>query len=236
MQSKMKLSVATLSIVAGLAACAGSKATNAASQADFKADLQLASSTTMNLASPKVDPALLNSLETSPLGAPQAAKTVKKGAGNRSVRSHSPTVRATPEMDVAAVDENSDQVDVVTQAPAPESTEPVAVAPRPTPAPVVVQAGNGSGDYGTSGNGGGIFGPGGGIGGVVIRGGGVDGDHCQPHGRGTMRGPVYIPSTGEGYPRTGGITISRSGIGGGLGGVSRTSAPARGGVGMRRGR
>jgi len=235
MQSKMKLSIASLSVLAALAACAGSKATDAASQADFKADLQLASSTTMNLASPKVDPALLNSLETSPLGAPQAAKTVKKGAGNRAIRSHSPTVRATPEMDVAAVDENTDQVDVVTQAPAPESTEPVAVAPRPTPVPVVVQAGNGSGDYGTSGNGGGIFGPGGGIGGVVIRGGGVDGDHCQPHGRGgTMAGPIYIP-IGGGIPRSGGIGRT----GGVIGGVSRAGSGTRapsGGIGMRRGR
>ena len=240
MQSKMKLSIATLSILAGLAACAGSKTTDAASQADFKADLQLASSTTMNLASPRVDPALLTSLETRPQGAPQAAKTVKKGPGNRAVRSQSPTVRATPEMDVAAVDESSEQVNVVTQAPAPESTEPVAVAPRPTPVPVVVQAGNGSGDYGTSGNGGGIFGPGGGIGGVVIRGGGVDGDHCEIHnGRGgTMRGPVYIPSTGGVIPRSGGITIGRSS--GGFGGTSRTGGISRtsgarpsGGIGMR---
>jgi hypothetical protein len=191
-----KLSIAAFVVAAGLAACSGGKATDAAKADDFKRDLQLASSTSLDLAGGKVDPALLNSLETTPQGAPQAAKTIKKGAGSRAVRSHSPTVRATPEMDVAAADDNSEQVTTEAIAPVPEpSHEPVAVAPRPVP--IVVQAGDAtSGDYGTSGNGGGVFGGGGGIGGVVIRGGGVDGDHCEIHsGRGrTTRGPVYMPA------------------------------------------
>jgi hypothetical protein len=192
-RTTLKLSIAALAIAAGLAACSGGRATDTAKADDFKRDLQLASSTTMDLAGAKVDPALLNSLETKPQGAPQAAKTIKKGAGNRAVRSKAPTVRATPETDVAATDDHSEQVTTVATAPVPEPThEPVAVAPRPVP--IVVQAGDATaGDYGTGGSGGGVFGGGGGIGGVIIRGGGVDGDHCEPHGgRGrTTRGPVY---------------------------------------------
>jgi hypothetical protein len=207
-RTTLKLSIAGLAVALGLAACSGSKATDSAKADDFKRDLQLASSTSMDLAGGKVDPALLNSLETKPQGAPQAAKVVKKGAGSRAVRSKSPTVRATPEMDVAATDENSEQATTVATAPVPQPTnEPVAVAPRPVP--IVVQAGDASsGDYGASGNGGGVFGGGGGIGGVIIRGGGVDGDHCEPHGaRGrTTRGPVYMPSPG-------GIIIRRTDVG-----------------------
>src|SRR5207237_6793206 len=81
MRSTMRLSIAALAV--GLAACSGNKASDTAKADDFKRDLQLASSTTMDLAGPKVDPALLNSLETKPQGAPQVAKTLKKGAGNR---------------------------------------------------------------------------------------------------------------------------------------------------------
>jgi hypothetical protein len=224
----MKHFLPALSVAVILAACSGAKSTKVSDRDDFKSDLQLASST-VDLASPKVDPALLNSLETKPQGAPQVAKTIKKGAGSRAVRSKTPTVRATPETDLAASDENSNDVNVVETAPVPEPTqEPVAVAPRPSPQPVVVDAGDGGGDYGRSGNGGGIFGPGGGIGGVIIRGGGVDGDHCEPHGtRGGIGGPIYLPS----IPRTGGIFV-----GGGIGSRGRTSGTtSRGGV-TRRGR
>jgi hypothetical protein len=197
MRTTLKLSIAGLAIASGLAACSGRRATDTAKADDFKRDLQLASSTTMDLAGGKVDPALLNSLETKPTGAPQAAQTIKKGPGNRAVRSKTPTVRATPEMDVAATDESSEQATTVATAPVPEpSREPVAVAPRPVP--VVVQSGDATaGDYGTSENGGGVFGTGGGIGGVIIRGGGVDGDHCEPHGRVGRGGRgVYVPNTG----------------------------------------
>src|SRR6266850_3431738 len=100
MRTSMKFSIAALSLVTGIAACSGGRATDTAKQEDFKRDLQLASSSTMDLAGPKVDPALLSSLETKPQGAPQAALTVKKGAGNRAVKSKAPTVRATPETDV----------------------------------------------------------------------------------------------------------------------------------------
>jgi hypothetical protein len=202
----MKLSIAVLSLAVGVAACSEGRATEAAQQDDFKRDLQLASSTNLDLAGHKVDPSLLSSLETQPKAAPIAAVTVKKGAGNRAVRSQTPTVRATPTEDVAAIDDAADEVVTIEEVPVPEPTsEPVAVAPRPTPVGIPA-AGGGSGDYGTSGNGGGVWGTGGGIGGVVIRGGGVDGDHCEIHGTGRggrMGGPVYVPSV----PRTGGIFI-----------------------------
>jgi hypothetical protein len=208
------LSIGALAVAAGLAACADSRSTDTS---DIERDLQLASASTMNLAAPRVDPELLTSMETRPPGAPERASTVKRGAGTRAIRSETPTVEATPDVDVAAVDEV--EADVQTESVAPEAeqtNEPVAVAPRP--APVVVQAGN-AGDYGTSG---GIFGGSGG-GGVVIRGGGVDGDNCELHRRGRGgqvlggRGPVYSPPT---VPRTGGIFI---------GGTS----PSRGGIGTR---
>lgn len=197
MGTSAKLSIVALAV--GVAACGGKQGDDVAKQDEFRRDLQLASSTNMDLAAPKVDAALLT-LETKPQGAPDVASILKKKPGNRAVHSATPTVQASPEQDVAAVDENTDETQTVETAPAPVPTnEPVAVAPRPSPVPVVVQSGNGSGDYGTSGNGGGIFGPGGGIGGIIIRGGGVDGDHCVPRdGRrgGVSRGPIYVPSGG----------------------------------------
>ena len=199
MKNATKISIAALSLVVGISACRDSQAADAAKQDDFKRDLQLASSTTMDLAAPKVNPSLLTSLETKPQGVPNAAKVVKKGSGNRAVHSRTPTVRATPDVNAAAVDETSDVTQTVATAPIPQPTnEPVAVAPRPQP--VVIQNGGTGGDYGTGSSGGGVFGGGGGIGGVVIRGGGVDGDNCEIHtGRGRYPypgrtgGPVYIP-------------------------------------------
>jgi len=203
-----KIAIATLAV--GLAACAGKKENDVAKQDDFKRDLQLASSTNMDLAAPKVDPALLT-LETKPQGAPDVAPVLKKASGNRAVKSRTPTVHAAPTQEVAAEDETTQQTQTVETAPAPENHEPVAVAPRPAPVPAQT-GGNGGGDYGTSGNGGGIFGPGG-IGGVIFGGGGVDGDHCEPRGgrRGGViyRGPVYGSPR---YPSQGG------GIGGRRGG------------------
>jgi hypothetical protein len=195
--TRTKVSIAALALTAGLAACAGETSPDAA-QLELQRDLQMASATTMNLASPPVDSTLLGSMETQLRATPQTATTVRKGPGTRAVQSAAPTVLATPDVDVAAVEESS-EVETESIAPAPEeSSEPVAIAPRP--APVVVPA---SGDYGS---GGGIFGGGSGRG-VVIRGGGVDGDNCELHrGRGgipTSRGPVYIPSPT--VPRTGGI-------------------------------
>jgi hypothetical protein len=187
----LKVCLAILGLGA-LAACGDARA-NAASD-ELKKDLELATSTTMTLATPKVDSSLL-SLENKPAAAPAPATRVRRGAGTRAVASESPTVEATPDVDAAAVDETEEvESEELAPAPAPESAEPVAVAPRPQP--VIIQTG-GAGDYGVGTGGRGTGGPG-----VVIRGGGVDGDNCRIHtgrqGGGTgvvYRGPVYIPRT-----------------------------------------
>lgn len=186
---KMTKSLALLAIAAAVAACADASAN--ANQDELKRDLELASATTMKLATPPVDSSLLTSLETKPNNAPAPAPVVKRGAGPRAVQSDAPTVEATPETDIAAVEEEQTETETIAPAPAPESSEPVAIAPRPQP--TIIQTG-GTGDYGV-GNGG----MGGGRGGVVVRGGGVDGDNCRPRGRNggeiVFRGPVYIPQT-----------------------------------------
>ena len=223
--------VGILLVAGGIAACTGAPANSASD--DFARDLQLAS-TAVDLAGPGVDSALLGRLETQPKAAPQPAARVVRGSGERAVVSRTPTVRATPAMEVAAVDEG-EETESLDEAPVPEETmEPVAVAPRPT-GPVVVQTG-GAGDYGTGG--GGIFGggrSGGGIG-VVIRGGGVDGDNCELHRggrRGTTRGPIYLPrpvASNPTMPTTPAADGGRSptiGIGGARGmGTRRPSVPS----------
>lgn len=200
MRKTTKLSLAALALTTGMFACADAPAAETRN-ADLQRDIELASATTMKLATPRVDSALLTSMETQPQATPEVAKTVRRGAGSRAVRSETPTVRATPVVEVAELEE-SEEVQTESIAPAPEeSSEPVAVAPRPAPV-VLPTGGEGGGDYGTSGNGGGIFGGGSGRGGVVIRGGGVDGDNCELHRRprrGGIAGPVYYPNT----PRTG---------------------------------
>ena len=228
MRTNLRLPISALIIATTLVAC-GRKTADSAANADFKRDLQLASSTNLDLAGGKVDPTLLNSLETKPSGAPEAARVVKKGAGSRAVASKTPTVKAAPETDLAATDDNGPS-ETESVAPAPEDAEPVAVAPRP--APVNIPASNG-GDYGNAG--GGVFG--GGNGGVVIRGGGVDGDHCQPHGgSGRRGGGVYFPGGGIFVPQPtvphtgGGISISGRSFPGGS-----ASAPTRGGASSGRG-
>jgi hypothetical protein len=197
MPTSVKFSIAALSLAVGISACRDASANSASAQAELKRDLEMAASATINLAAPRVDPALLT-LEGQPQSAPQTSRVMKKSAGNRAVRSQTPTVRAEPEVEVAALDE-SEVAESIAEAAAPENSEPVAVAPRP--APVVIQTGGG-GDYG---NGGGIFG--GGMGGVVIRGGGVDGDNCELHrrGRGGHTGPIFRVPT----PTAGGSVIPR---------------------------
>jgi hypothetical protein len=216
--SPIKLSIVALSLAVGIAACRDANAKNTATQDELKRDLELAASATINLAAPKVDSSLLT-LEGQPQATPQASRVVRRGAGNRAIRSQTPTVRAEPVVEVAAVEE-SDATETLADAPSPDNGEPVAVAPRP--APVVIQTG-GAGDYGS---GGGIFGGGSG-GGVVIRGGGVDGDNCELHRRGGRRGgPPIIPQTpapqAGGVPRPIGIL---TGMGGGFG-VGRRAGSA----------
>ena len=199
----LKLALPALAVVAA-AACGDARA-NDATQNELKRDLELASATTMKLATPAVDSALLSAMETKPLRAPEPSTVVRRGAGTRAVRSETPTVEAEPELDLAAEGE-SEVTETVAAAPAPEPiTEPVAVAPRPQPA--IIQTG-GAGDYGvgTGGMGGGGGGMGGGGGGVVIRGGGVHGDNCEIHRRGGggiyTRGPLIIPQTTARTPST----------------------------------
>jgi hypothetical protein len=201
----LKLSLATLIVATAVSACRDARATDA--DADLQRDLALASST-VSLAAPVVDSALLNSMETKPQGAPEKAAVLKKAAGPRAVRSRTPTVQAAPVEELAAAEE-SEVSEVVAEAPAPEEiTEPVAVAPRPQP--VIVETAGG-GDYGT-GNGG-VWGGGnggvyGGRGGGILGGGGIDGDNCELHrrGRGTYRGPVFVPSN---VPTTVGSVVNR---------------------------
>ena len=186
---KMMKPLALLSIATAIAACADASANNG--QDELKRDLELASATTMKLATPEVDSSLLATMETKPINAPAPAPVVKRAPGPKAVQSDAPTVEAAPEEEVAAVEEEQTETETLAPAPAPEITEPVAVAPRPQPS--IIQTG-GAGDYGV-----GSGGMGGGRGGVVIRGGGVDGDNCRPRGRNggivVSRGPIYIPST-----------------------------------------
>lgn len=191
----LKLSLSILTVVA-TAACGDARANDAAEN-ELKRDLELASATTMKLATPAVDSALLTAMETKPQRAPEQSTVVRRGAGTRAVPSATPTVEAEPELDVAAEGE-SEVTETVAAAPAPEPiNEPIAVAPRPQPS--IIQTG-GAGDYGV-----GSGGMGGGGGGVVLRGGGVHGDNCQIHTRGGgiyTRGPVYIPQTTARVPAT----------------------------------
>lgn len=193
--------LAVTAVAIGAVACSSTGKT-ASKKDDFSNDLRLASATTMDLAAPKVNPALLT-LETAPHSAPAPAPTIKKGAGELAVQSEAPTVEAAPEPTPAAVVEAEPVAEAPAPAPVPEPTpEPVAVAPRPTPPAAIPAGGNGGGDYGTGSGAGGVGGVLGGIIGAVIRGGGVDGDHCEPHGRrgGVYTGrPVYTPTP---MPRT----------------------------------
>ena len=93
--------VAILLVAGGVAACTGAPANSASD--DFTRDLQLAS-TAVDLAGPGVDSALLGQLETQPNAAPEQAVRVVRGSGERAVSSRTPTVRATPTMEVAAVE------------------------------------------------------------------------------------------------------------------------------------
>lgn len=212
-----------MTVLSALAACGDARATDAALNDDLKNDLQLAS-TAMNLASSRVDPSFLDSLETRPQGAPKTAAVVKKAPGAKVVRSRTPTVRATQD-DQPAASEDVGVAQTVAEAPAPDVSEPVAVAPRP--APMGTQP---AGDYGT---GGGVILGGGGMGGVILRGGGVDGDNCDLHTRGgrrgTNRGPVYVPtipvSTQPSMPDRG-QGARRGGFGGAGGSATDTRRPA----------
>ena len=216
MLTVMRSSLVAVSLSAVvLAACGKNGASpNRAMNDDLKRDLQLASSSGLDLASQQAAKgfALTEIAQTS---APSPAPTVRKGAGAKAVKSKTPTVKAAPD---ASIDSKAEEPTVEVMAPAPSPTteptpDPTAPAvPRPSPTPIDPNGGegargrNGGGPNPGAGDGGGsILG---GILGAILRGGVVDGDHCDPrtegrHGR--PRPPYGGPSTFPNNPYPSGI-------------------------------
>lgn len=179
---------------------------------DLKRDLQLASSTSLDLASHQSSASFpLTEIPISSTPAP--SKTLKRAAGPKAVKARKPTVKARPEPTVVANAEEP-QTEISQKAPSPtteSAPDPSAPAvPRPSPVPTDPNGGegahgqNGGGQNPGSGNGvgavlGGIFG-------VILRGGVVDGDHCDPRseGRGRRRLPPPVWNPNNPYPVAGG--------------------------------
>ena len=170
-----------------LAACGKNGATsNRAMSDDLKRDLQLASSTNLDLASQQASKGYALT-EISQSSAPSPSLALRKGAGPKAVKSKHPTVKASPENSVVA-NAAEPTVEVMAKAPSP-TTEPTPdpaapAVPRPSPMPTIPTGGEGAhgrdggGPNAGSGDGGGsILG---GIFGAILRGGVVDGDHCDP--------------------------------------------------------
>ena len=188
-----------------LAACGKNGASpNRAMSDDLKKDLQLASSSGLDLASQQASKAFALT-EISQSSAPTPASTAKKGAGSKAVKSKTPTVKAAPDASIESKAEEP-AVEVMAQAPSPTTEptpDPIAPpVPRPSPTPIDPNGGegargqNGGGPNPGAGDGGGsILG---GIFGAIIRGGVVDGDHCDPRTDrrgGRQRPPYNGPST-----------------------------------------
>jgi hypothetical protein len=198
-----------------VAACGknGGKANRALSD-DLKRDLQLASSSSLDLASQQAAKSFpLTEIPISPAPSPTTALKKAK-SGPKAVRSKHPTVKATPEPSVVANAEDP-QTEIMQKAPSPTTEQvpdPSAPAvPRPSPTPTIPTGGEGAhgrdggGPNTGAGDGGrgpstgdGIGGVIGGIFGAILRGGVVDGDHCDPRsdGRGRRRPPppVWSPN------------------------------------------
>ena len=208
-----------LSVVV-LAACGKNGASsNRAINDDLKRDLELASSSSLDLASQQASKGFALT-EIAQSNAPSPTPTVKKGAGPKAVKSRTPTVKAAPDASVESKAEEP-TTEVMVQAPSPTTgptpdptqptPDPMAPAvPRPTPTTIDPNGGsgargqNGGGPAPGAGDGGGsILG---GIFGTILRGGVVDGDHCdprtdgrRPRGRPPHSGPSTFPNTP--YPR-----------------------------------
>lgn len=203
-----------------LAGCGKNGSTsNRAMSADLKRDLQLASTSGLDLASQQASKSFpLTEIPQS--AAPSRSSTLRRGAGPKALKSKHPTVKATPEASVVANAEEP-QVEIMKSAPSP-TTEPVPdptapAVPRPSPVPTDPNGGmgahgqNGGGPSPGAGDGGGsILG---GIFGAIIRGGVVDGDHCDPRTDGRRRGRLptgIVPSfPNTPYPRGGSIIRPR---------------------------
>jgi hypothetical protein len=185
-----------------LAACGKNSASpNRAMNDDLKRDLQLASSSSLDLASQQASKSFaLTEIGQSSVPSPSLA--VRKGAGPKAVKSKAPTVKAAP---APTVDTKAEEptTQVMAQAPSP-TTEPTPdptapAVPRPSPTPIDPNGGegahgqNGGGSNPGAGDGGGsILG---GIFGAIIRGGVVDGDHCDPRTDRRGRGRGNYPNT-----------------------------------------
>src|ERR1051325_3126660 len=185
----------------------------------FSADLQTAQAAGLELAQAQTSNKYALT-EVAPQSKPQAQKSLTRSAGNKTIRSKAPTLKAAPEPTQADAVEQ-EQTQSTQPAPAPAQTEtpaPTAAGASPDPAPVpqdqgpILAGGSGRGRTGTSGGGGGW----GEILGSILRGGTVDGDNCDPRG-GARRptrggGTIYTPSpTGMGTGRTGTIFGSPTG-------------------------
>ena len=211
MRSSM-VAVGLASVV--LAGCGKNGASpNRAMNDDLKRDLQLASSSGLDLASQQAAKGFaLTEIAQSSASSP--APAVKKGAGPKAVRSKTPTVKAAPDASIESKAEEP-TTQVMAQAPSPTTEQvpdPAAPAvPRPSPMPIDPNGGegargqNGGGPNPGAGDGGGsVLG---GIFGAILRGGVVDGDHCDPRtdGRHGRRPPYGGPSTFPNNPYPTGI-------------------------------
>jgi hypothetical protein len=157
----------------------------ATADGDLQRDLELASSTTIELAPLGQPLATISSIEAPPEATPKRTTRPKRSpSGSRAIRSRAPVVRAAPEPEVAESSEESEttestqladvSTEAVVEAPAPGGVE----LPRPTAIPV---------SFPTGGADAGTYDPG-----TVIRGGGIDPDHCQIHGGVyRRRPPIY---------------------------------------------
>ncbi len=198
-----------------LAACGKNGASpNRAMNDDLKRDLQLASSSGLDLASQQAAKGFALT-EIGQSSAPSPAPAIKKGAGPKAVRSKTPTVKAAPDASIESKAEEP-TTEVMAQAPSPTTEQvpdPVAPAvPRPSPTPINPNGGegaqgqNGGGPNPGAGDGGGsVLG---GIFGAILRGGVVDGDHCDPRRDGRRGGP----HSGGGYGTTPLPIPSRGGL------------------------
>ena len=176
-----------------VAACGRNSApANRAMSDDLKRDLQLATTSGLDLASQQ-RAASFPLTEIPQSSAPSPTRTLKKGAGPKAVRSKHPTVKASPEPTVVANAEEP-QTEVMQKDPSPTTEptpDPVAPAvPRPSPMPTNPDGGEGAHGHGGGGSrpgasDGGVLGT---IFGVILRGGIGDGDHCDPRSDGRGRG------------------------------------------------
>jgi hypothetical protein len=183
-----------------VAACGKNGGTaNRAMSDDLKRDLQLATSSGLDLASQQAAKSFpLTEIPIS--SAPAPSHALKRAAGPKAVKSKQPTVKATPEPTVVANAEIP-ETEVTQKAPSPtteSAPDPSAPAvPRPSPVPTDPNGGEGAhgqnGSGGNPGSGGGVGAVIGGIFGAILRGGVVDGDHCDPRTDGRMRRPRNFP-------------------------------------------